>query len=233
MRAAGIAARVVSGYQGGELNTLGGYLIVRQSDAHAWAEVWLKGQGWVRIDPTAAVAPERVEQGLYAAVTDLSALPFLIRRDHSWLHQLALGWDSLNNAWNERVLAYGPERQRNFLTNLGFGSVDWRGMAVAMVITLTSLSLVMAGLHGLRRRVANDPVARAYQQFCAKLARRGLERRIYEGPIEFAERVATERPELAARARLIARLYARLRYGYPDQGDLLQRLRRLVKGFKA
>jgi transglutaminase-like putative cysteine protease len=233
MRAAGIPARVVSGYQGGEINALGGYLIVRQSDAHAWAEVELKGQGWVRIDPTAAVAPERVEQGLHAAVTDLSALSFLIRRDYSWLHQLALGWDSLNTAWNEWVLAYGPERQRNFLTKLGFGAIDWRGISVAMVITVTSLSLVMAGLHKLHRRVAEDPVARAYQQFCAKLARRGLERRIHEGPMEFAERVATERPELAARARLIARLYARLRYGYPDQGELLQRLRLLVKDFKA
>ena len=127
MRAAGVPARVVTGYQGGERNTFGDYLIVRQSDAHAWAEVWLEGRGWVRVDPTGAVAPNRVQDGLYAAVTDGQNLPFLIRRggDSAWLHQLAMSWDSLNNSWNEWVLAYGPDRQKEFLSGLGFGAVDW------------------------------------------------------------------------------------------------------------
>jgi transglutaminase-like putative cysteine protease len=147
MRAAGIPARVMTGYQGGELNGLGDYLIVRQSDAHAWAEVWQEPQGWVRVDPTAAVAPGRIDRGLYAAVADAEALPFLVRRDISWLRQFALGWDSLNNAWNEWVLAYGPERQREFLSNLGFGLLDWRGMTAIMLVALSGVGLLLLGLY--------------------------------------------------------------------------------------
>ncbi len=110
MRSAGVPARVVTGYQGGEINTLGDYLIVRQADAHAWAEVWLAERGWVRVDPTAAVAPNRIQEGLYAAIADDQTLPFLARRgggNTEWLRQLALRWDSLNTVWNEWVLAIG------------------------------------------------------------------------------------------------------------------------------
>lgn len=232
MRAAAIPARVVTGYQGGETNALGGYLIVRQSDAHAWAEVWLEERGWVRVDPTAAVAPERVERGLYAAVADPTLLPFLVRRDNPWLRQFALGWDSLNNTWNEWVLAYGTDRQREFLSNLGFGPVDWRGMTMAMVVILGCMGLVMVGLYTLRRRPPVDPVARAYQRFCAKLARRGLARETHEGPLDFAARVADRYPELAARVRLITRLYTGLRYGRLERRDSLRELGRLVRKFK-
>jgi len=132
MRAAGVPARVITGYQGGQRNELGEYLIVRQSDAHAWAEVWLDGRGWVRIDPTAAVAPNRVQQGIYAALADTDTLPFLSRRggDYEWLRRLALNWDTLNIEWNEWVLSYGPDRQKEFLSGLGFGAVDWRGRLI-------------------------------------------------------------------------------------------------------
>jgi hypothetical protein len=232
MRAAGIPARVVTGYQGGELNGLGDYLMVRQSDAHAWAEVWLQAKGWVRVDPTAAVAPERVEQGLYAAVADPNALPFLTRRDNAWWRQIILVWDVLNNAWNESVLAYGPERQRELLSNIGFWSMDWPGMTVALVLSLIGAGLVMVGLQAWYRRAAVDPVAGAYQRFCAKLARRGLAREAHEGPLDFAERLTRRRPDLAAQVRLIGRLYARLRYGRPTSEDLVRRLRRLVRLFR-
>jgi transglutaminase-like putative cysteine protease len=232
MRAAGIPARVVLGYQGGERNELGGYLIVRQSDAHAWAEVWLEGRGWVRVDPTAAVAPERVERGLYAALEDPNALPLLIRRGSPWLHNLLLSWDYLNNAWNEWVLAYGPERQQQFLSGLGFGPVDWRGMTIALVVVLTGVGLLVVGFHTLNRRTAIDPVTLAYQRFCAKLARTGLGRAPHEGPLAFTERVAVCRPELAARVRLIGRLYANLRYGRWQQPEAVRRLQRLVRELK-
>jgi len=232
LRAAGIPARVVLGYQGGERNELGGYLIVRQSDAHAWAEVWLEGQGWIRVDPTAAVAPDRVERGLYAALDDPDALPLLARRGQTWLQPLILGWDYMNNAWNEWVLAYGPERQKQWLSGLGFGPVDWQGMVLAMVAALTGVGLMVMGLQALSRRAATDPVALAYQRFCAKLARAGLARAGHEGPLAFTGRVAASRPELAARVRLIGRLYASLRYG-PRQGqEAIRRLQRLVRKLK-
>ncbi|MFO1430075.1 MAG: DUF3488 and transglutaminase-like domain-containing protein [Candidatus Competibacteraceae bacterium] len=232
MRAAGIPARVVLGYQGGERNGLGGYLIVRQSDAHAWAEVWLEGQGWVRVDPTAAVAPERVERGLYAALDDPDTLPLLARRGGTWLQPLILGWDYLNNAWNEWVLAYGPEQQKRWLSGLGFGPVDWQGMVLAMIAALTGVGLVVMGLQALNRQVVTDPVTRAYRRFCAKLARAGLVRADHEGPLAFTERVAISRPELANRVRLIGRLYAGLRYGPRQEPEAVRRLQRLVRGLK-
>jgi transglutaminase-like putative cysteine protease len=211
MRAAGVPARVVTGYQGGESNALSDYFIVRQSDAHAWAEVWLQGRGWTRVDPTAAVSPARIERGIQAAV-DLNDLPFMARRDNSWRQDLSLRWDSFNNLWNEWVLSYGPERQREFLSGLGFGPVDWRGMTTAMVALLGVLSLLAVGWQILRRRTTHDPVIHWYQRFCNKLARRGLTREIYEGPVDFTERVAQQRPDIAPQVRRIGHLYAKLRY---------------------
>ncbi|MDG4554875.1 MAG: DUF3488 and transglutaminase-like domain-containing protein [Candidatus Competibacter sp.] len=235
MRAAGVPARVVTGYQGGETNDLGGYFIVRQSDAHAWAEVWLAERGWVRVDPTAAVAPGRVREGLYAAVADPGLLPFLARRggggEYEWLRQLALSWDTLNNGWNEWVLAYGPDRQKEFLSGLGFGPVDWAEMTVAMTVALGGFGLLVAGWRW-RKRGARDPVTRAWQRFCARLARRGLARGPHEGPLDFTERVAASRPELAAPVREIGRLYAILRYGPTGSPADVRQLRRLVWRFR-
>ncbi len=233
MRAAGVPARVVTGYQGGEINALGGYLIVRQSDAHAWAEVWLATRGWVRVDPTGAVAPNRVQEGIYAALPDAGVLPFLARRgrDSEWLRQLALSWDALNNAWNEWVLAYGPDRQKEFLSGLGFGPVDWGRMTVAMTVALGGFGVLYAGWRW-RRRLAPDPVARAWQRFCARLARRGLARGATEGPLAFAERVASHRPELAQSVGEIARLYAALRYGPAAPPERVRQLQRLTWRFR-
>jgi transglutaminase-like putative cysteine protease len=233
MRAAGVPARVVTGYQGGERNTFGDYLIVRQSDAHAWAEVWLEGRGWVRVDPTGAVAPNRVQDGLYAAVTDGQNLPFLIRRggDSAWLHQLAMSWDSLNNSWNEWVLAYGPDRQKEFLSGLGFGAVDWREMIIAMTVALAGFVLVVVGLRWLDQG-SRDPVVRAWQRFCARLARRGLARGVQEGPLAFVQRVADRRPDLAEPVCEIGRLYATLRYGPTASPEDVHQLQRLVRQFR-
>ncbi len=234
MRASGIPARVVTGYQGGERNALGGYFIVRQADAHAWAEIWLDDRGWVRIDPTAAVAPNRIQDGLYAAVADPLALPFLMRRggDNEWLRQLALSWDSFNSIWNEWVLAYGPDRQKEFLSGLGFGPIDWGEMSIAMVVVLSSLGLVYASLRG-HRRYARDPVARAWQCFCARLARRGLVRGADEGPVAFATRVATCRPDLAVFVWEISQRYAALRYGPTMSPAAVRQLQQWVRRFRA
>jgi transglutaminase-like putative cysteine protease len=233
MRAAEVPARVVTGYLGGERNPFGDYLVVRQADAHAWAEVWLEGRGWVRMDPTGAVAPSRVREGLYAAVADPNELPFLARRggDSEWLRQLAMSWDSLNNSWNEWVLAYGPDRQKEFLSGLGFGPVDWGEMTVAMTVMLGGFGLLVAGLRWRNRRI-RDPVARAWLRFCARLARRGLPRGPHEGPLAFAERVAISRPELAGPAREIGRLYAVLRYGPAPSPANVRQLRRLARRFR-
>ncbi|HPF59613.1 MAG TPA: DUF3488 and transglutaminase-like domain-containing protein, partial [Candidatus Competibacteraceae bacterium] len=234
MRAAGVPARVITGYQGGERNEMGEYLIVRQSDAHAWAEVWLEDRGWVRIDPTAAVSPDRIQQGIYAALADTGTLPFLARRDghYAWLRQLALSWDVLNIRWNEWVLAYGPDRQKEFLSGLGFGTVDWRGMTIAMVAALSSLGVIFITLRWRSRR-SRDPVVRAWQQFCHRLAQHGLARGLHEGPLDFTERVIAQRPELAKPVREIARLYTVLRYGPVHPSMAVRQLQRQVRRFRA
>lgn len=235
MRVGGVPARVITGYQGGERNDLGNYYIVRQADAHAWAEVWLEGRGWVRIDPTAAVAPNRIQDGgLFASIADPQALPFLMRRggDSEWLRQLALSWDSFNNIWNEWVVAYGPDRQKEFLSGLGFGPVDWGDMTVAMISALSGLGLAYAGLRW-RQRYARDPVVRAWQRFCARLARRGLAREADEGPLAFAERVAHQRPDLAESVWAISRLYAMLRYGPIHLPSAVRQLQQSVQRFRA
>ena len=133
MRAAGIPARVVTGYQGGEYNDLGGYYILRQSDAHAWAEVWLQDRGWVRIDPTAAIAPARIQSGLNAALPDNAALPFLARTQSPFLLRLRFNLDALTNQWNQWVLGYNTERQFAFLTRLGMEDITWQKLAINML----------------------------------------------------------------------------------------------------
>ncbi len=233
MRAAGVPARVVTGYQGGERNTLGDYWIVRQADAHAWAEVWLPEMGWTRVDPTAAVAPERVGRGLFAALSDPAEVSFLARRGESWLRRLALGWDAVNNAWNQWVLAYGSERQQRLLAGLGLAALGGAGLVAALLAGLGAVGLVLAGLWLWRQRRGADPVTRAWKRFCARLARRGLARQAHEGPVDFVERVAKARPDLAERARTIGRLYAQLRYGLGGKAEQVRLLRGLVAKFKA
>src|SRR5690606_38244023 len=132
MRAAGIPARVVTGYQGGEVNPIGGYLIVRQSEAHAWVEVWLEGRGWVRIDPTAAVSPLRVESGIAAAIPAAEAAPLLGRGGPEWLRQLRFTWDSVANTWNQWVLGYNPERQYYLLSRVGLDQATWQMLALIL-----------------------------------------------------------------------------------------------------
>lgn len=233
MRAAGIPARVVTGYQGGEVNPVGGYVIVRQADAHAWAEVWLAGRGWVRVDPTAAVAPERVERGLAAAVAAGEPVPFLARRGVSWIYRLSMQWDAVNNLWNQWVLGYGAETQHDFLRAVAPFLASWEGMAGGLLGGLSAaFAVAAAGLLWPRRRIAEEPAAREYRRFCDRLARLGLPRRPAEGPLDYAERVAAARPELAERVRFISRLYIALRYRERGGAEGVRRLRRVVSGFR-
>jgi len=212
MRAAGVPARVVTGYQGGEINPVDGYLTVRQSDAHAWAEIWLAGKGWVRVDPTAAVAPSRIAQGIGAALPAGDPLPALLRIDSDWLRDLRNRWEAANNAWNQWVLGYNPQRQREVLSRLGFSEPDWRNMSAALAI-LCGIALLIVTLWTLYQRSTATPAQRAWQGFCKRLRRLGMSRADWEGPLAFAERVARTRPELDALTREAAGHFADLHYG--------------------
>lgn len=232
MRAAGIPARVVTGYQGGELNPIGNYLIVRQRDAHAWSEIWLAGQGWVRIDPTAAVAPQRIEQGIDSVLPsgnrgilhDFEDGPLGALWQHS-----RLAWDTLNNRWNQWVLAYGPANQAAFLAR--FGLASWATMALVMLGGIVLLLATLAVVLLLKRRRKFDPAVLLYQRFCAKLARRGIVRAPSEGPAAFAARVQRQHPELREAVTRINRLYVAIRYGSLYSADLIQQLRHEVAAF--
>lgn len=213
MRAAGIPARVVTGYLGGDENPVGDYLIVRQADAHAWSEVWLRGRGWVRVDATAAVSPLRVERGVAAAVDGESPLPLLVRTDLALLRELAHRWDALAHTWNLWVLGYTPERQRIMVEKFGF-EASWRTLGSALAVT-GALVLAITALVMLRprRREQRDDVQRLYLDWCALLARKGLPRAPHEGPRDYASRIAHWRPELATAARGVVDAYTGLRYG--------------------
>ncbi|MFA6922212.1 MAG: DUF3488 and DUF4129 domain-containing transglutaminase family protein [Gallionella sp.] len=214
MRAAGIPARVVTGYQGGEYNAVGNYYIVRQSDAHAWAEVWLEGVGWQRIDPTAAVAPERVEHGLSAALPDNTALPFMARNPPHWLLELRLNLDALSYQWNQRIIGYDTERQLATLARIGIDALDWQQMAIYLAATL-GLVIGLFALFMLRHLIKREPdkIVAAWLKLCRKLAGAGLPRAPHEGPQDFALRVACARPDLAGEITGLAARYSALRYG--------------------
>ena len=235
MRAAGVPARVVTGYQGGDLNPIDGYVTVRQSDAHAWAEVWLPKRGWVRVDPTAAVAPERVRSGLSEAIPPpppfgLAGLGRLIRLDadgHPWLAQMRYAVGAVNNGWNQWVLNYSPQRQRSFVDSVQSSLLDWR-----MPLGLAVLATVLLLARTLRRRREIDPIDALYSALCARLARLGLARSADESPSAYAARIAASGqlapPAAAATAEFLAR-YGAWRYAPPRRHDrLAATLKRLL-----
>jgi transglutaminase-like putative cysteine protease len=211
MRAAGIPSRVVTGYQGGEMNPTGEYMIVRQSDAHAWAEVLLDGQ-WQRADPTAAVAPSRIERGIGAALPAGERVPYLARVEMTWLKSLRLHWDSVNYHWQRGFVGFNLERQRDFLRDIGLkGAPPWRLVALLAAAAFV-WGIAVLGFSRLRRLHVDAEVA-LWRSVCRRLARAGLERRPDEGPLSYAERAAARWPALAASINAIAERYALLRYG--------------------
>jgi transglutaminase-like putative cysteine protease len=236
MRAAGIPARVVTGYQGGELNPIGNYLIVRQRDAHAWSEVWLDGHGWTRVDPTAAVAPERIDLSIDNRQQDIGDAVRFELPQAAWLAALwretHFAWDALNNKWNQWVLSYGVERQADLLGWLSLGGLSWQNMAILLLAVVGAMLVGMVIFMLKRERQAEDAIVRTYQAFCRKLARRGLSRRSYEGPVDFARRVAAQRPDLAGQVHGIIKLYTALRYGAYQTPAALDMLRRAVRHFR-
>ncbi|NGZ87776.1 transglutaminase TgpA family protein [Duganella aceris] len=218
MRAMGVPARVVTGYQGGEMNPVDGYLTIRQSDAHAWAEIWTPAGGWRRVDPTAAVAPERVSQNLARALPrpapfGLGPLLAMQSDPDSWLAQLRFGYAAMNNSWNQWVLDYNPDRQRSFLEELSAALGNRRTALGALLV-----AGLLAALRWRRRLQPTDPLDGLYQAFCRQQARHGYARRPDEGPHGYAARLRTMPAGAAKRAAMeqFLALYGALRYGAPE-----------------
>jgi protein-glutamine gamma-glutamyltransferase len=201
MRAAGIPARVITGYQGGQWMDAGNYLRLRQADAHAWTEVWLEDRGWIRVDPTAAIAPERIETGL-----------------SGWF-----GEDIDAPAFLSLVLAFDPERQRELFARFGLDATDWRSVLIALAVSLGGLGL-LAGLVALLRRPRDrrDPAQRALDRLSRRLRRHDLAREPHETAAAYAARVRDARPELAGPLADFAQAYTHLRYADLDAQERAQ-----------
>jgi transglutaminase-like putative cysteine protease len=230
MRAAGVPARVVTGYQGGEANPVDSIITVRQSDAHAWAEVFLAGRGWVRVDPTAAAVPGRIESGMARAVPQAGELPLLMRPQLEWLRAVRDRWEAVAHKWNVWVLGFNPERQRDLMASIGMRDADWRTLTAALFTFLGAMTLVLLAW-SLRRLARPDPVQKAWRRFCRKLAARGIERGPSEGPRDFATRAARALPAARRSILRIGALYIALRYGAHATQPGVARLRRWVRAF--
>jgi transglutaminase-like putative cysteine protease len=228
-RAADIPARIVTGYQGGEYNSLGDYLLIRQSDAHAWTEVWLEGHGWLRVDPTAAIAPERIERNMDAALSASETVPGRFMRNNQLFARARMTWDAVNNFWNDRIVQYNELKQRSLMEWLGVKNADYRSLAIAFALTLLAFFVVLAIYLGWRYRPGTrDPIAAVYDLLCRKLARVNLARYPYEGPVDYLQRVATARPELSTELTELRSLYTSLRYEPAPLPSELSRLKYLV-----
>jgi len=235
MRIAGIPSRIVLGYLGGETNEFGGYTIVRQSDAHAWVEVLIAGRGWVRVDPTAAVDPSRIDNRsatelLGAGVSvrfDLGEAAALVR----WMRDLRLLGDTLEATWQNWVLDFSAQDQRRLMDRLGLNAWREYGLAVLMVL---AVSLTLGGilLVLMHERTERDPLERLYARLCRRLAGIGLPRLPHEGPGDYGRRIAAARPDLAPDVGGFLALYVPARYGERSTPETLQRLSDLLRDFK-
>ena len=231
LRAAGMPARVVTGYHGGERNGFGGYYVVRQSDAHAWTEVWLDDRGWIRIDPTAAIAPDRIERG---AASTIAGLGSAIGRV-GWIRTMRHLWDTFEMRWYELVVGYGQTTQRLFLERLGFVSTSAARLLGAAAVGVASILALLTIGHAIASRLQRgpDPVTRAFGRFVRRLRRHGVRPPApHETPSAYAERAARALPGDAAALREIAAAYLAARYEPDRDGDARRRLEALVRRFR-
>lgn len=225
MRAAGLPARIVGGYLGGEQNPDGGYLIVRQQDAHAWAEVWVQGQGWQRVDPTAVVAPARVSAGLSTALTQPQASAAVAP---TRLSRLGLRLDALQSRWNDLIVGYDGGQQQALLARVGLGGVGSVPYLAALPLLL-GLALLPA-LWWLRQGTRpRDPAARALHDLTVRL---GLPRAPGETPSAYAARAAALRPHLAPALDEVVRAYQVARYAPGDSAEALKALAAALRKVK-
>ncbi|MDZ4729617.1 MAG: DUF3488 and transglutaminase-like domain-containing protein [Xanthomonadales bacterium] len=226
MRMAGIPARIVTGYQGGWYNAAANYFLIRQSDAHAWSEVWLEGSGWTRVDPTAAVSPLRVERGSIDAIDQPRHM-----LDFIWIRSMRNSMDAMEKRWNTWVIDYNHQRQSKLFEGLGLDQMRPIGLISLLFAILAVLGLILLPLL-LRTRgpSSRDPLQHVWQKFLKRLKQAGYPARPSQGAKELAAAAAVELPEQAEHIFHISDLYNRFRYA--SEPPALQELRQAVKKFK-
>jgi transglutaminase-like putative cysteine protease len=232
MRAAGIPARVVVGYQGGDINSVDNSLTVRQRDAHAWAEVWLDGRGWLMFDPTAAVAPERVQKGIEQSLsaTDRQFLAKPFGSSLKVLLRMREQWDAVNLKWIRWVMNYDSSSQAALLAQL-LGDVSPMRIAILVVVSGGGFGVLLFAWLMLRSRKQNlSDTALIYLQLCKKLKAHGFIPHAHETPREFVNRVAASKPELRASLVHLIDLYERWAYG--EEAQVEAQLRKEIRNFR-
>jgi hypothetical protein len=242
MRLAGIPARVVLGYLGGEYNDLGGFFLVRQSDTHAWCEVWIPENGWTRIDPTSVVAPGRASLDLSSFLaTRVASGEMATGRSRfftqlarlAFVNQIRLTWEALNYEWDTRVLGFDADVQDVLLTSLGLTNSGPLPLVMQVLIVIAALLIIYAGWMQLRTHPRADRIQALYERFCQKLARIGVSRDPWEGPSDFAKRAAKSLPNESERVRQITETYVALRYAPGSDVSSLHKFAKEVNAFSA
>ena len=194
--------------------------------------MWLAGQGWVRIDPTAAVSPDRITLGV-ETLPEFSFTPRIFGQNtvlsKLW-RKATRRWDSINHSWNRWVLSYDDDKQQRLLSKIGLDSENWLHIGLGVLASIAVLLLIFTSIMLLSSR-HTDPVARLYEKYCQRLASKGLARKSNEGPEDFAKRVCEKYPQFAEQVVIITQCYINLRYGVENDNRNIQKLKLAVRSF--
>lgn len=235
MRAMHIPARIVTGYQGGDLNTVDRYWTVRQSDAHAWSEVWMPERGWVRVDPTSAVSPGRTGTVTRLAAPRNVISQALLNVNPQFALNLRTLWEAANNRWNQWVLNYSQTKQMDVLRNLGFESPSWEDLTYVLIALVVSASLVGA-VWTLWERHRQDPWLRLLHDATARLRKAGLQLPDTAPPRQVAALLQAHAGAANADLATIVQWLLRLetwRYAHPARHAHAQQLGTLQREFRS
>ncbi len=236
MRISGIPARVIGGYQGGEINQVGGFLEIRQANAHAWAEVWLKNKGWTRFDPTAAIAPERIEQDvnidlqIATGIINFSPMFSNSGKALSWMKQARQMWSNIDYSWQRWVINYSTENQTKFLSSLGIHNI--KSIVYWLMGSIGGISLVLAWIILKNKTTKLAEEVRLYQMFCKKMAKVGLDKEVAETAQNYCHRIQLQRPDLSEQVAKITMIYTRLHYEKEPLDKDIKLLKTELAGFK-
>ena len=234
MRLAGIPSRVVTGYQGGVINPIDNFMTVRQSDAHAWSEVFINNKGWIRVDPTAVIPPGNIENS-----DDAARLNSTFKKPSglfkiNWLttqaRQMRFAWDAVNNSWNQWVIGYNNKKQKAFFEAIGIPEITWQGLSQLLFSILGVLTALLAFIVFSKQSKSIDKTQKAYFKFLKKMKKQGLIKEVYEGADDFSNRAIIKLPKNKTEIQIISNLYQRLRYGH--HSDIkLQSLKKQINAF--
>ena len=225
MRIAGIPARVVTGYQGGEINPIDNYMTLRQSDAHAWSEVYIENKGWIRIDPTAAIPPGNIEN-----TDDAIRLNSTLKKPaglfkSSWLtqqmKQMYFAWDAVNNRWNQWILGYDNKRQKSLFAAIGIPEITWQGLSQLLFSILGVLTALLAFIVFSNHSKEKNDIQNTYFKFLKKMKKLGLTKALSEGADDFCHRAIIKLPDQQFAIEQITFLYQQLRYKKYDEEELI------------